>query len=97
MRPNWLHVGICLPHLPLKPMENYIRMAEANGMRGYELDRIMKNWSIDGFVNYAFIRLLNRSDLTMEDIKKEYASAFGKVNVFLSSRDRNFFHIFRFF
>lgn len=78
LRPNWQHVGVCLPYMPLKPMENYIRMAETNGMIGYELDRIMKNWSLDGFINYAYIRLFNRSDLTMEDIKQEYASAFGK-------------------
>ena len=78
LRPNWQWVGVCLPHLPLKPLERYIRMAEANGMVGYEFDRIMENWALDGFISYAIIRLLNRSDLNMEDIKQEYASAFGK-------------------
>ena len=78
LRPNWQHLGVCLPCWPLKPMENYIRMAQADGMGGYGLDRIMKNWAIDGFLNYAYIRLLNRTDLTMEDIKLEFASAFGK-------------------
>ncbi|MBE6372063.1 MAG: DUF4838 domain-containing protein [Lentisphaerae bacterium] len=78
LRPNWQHVGYCLPYMPLKPMEKYIRTAEASGIVGYELDRLVKHWALDGFTNYAYIRLLNRSDLTMEDIKKEFASAFGK-------------------
>ena len=78
LRPNWPHIGAHLPFLPLKPMEHWVRMAEKNGMVGYAIDRFMDSWSLDGFESYAYIRLFNRSDLTMEDIKKEYASAFGK-------------------
>ena len=79
LRPNWLNTYFFLPYFPLKAVakfSNYSRKAGA----GFEHDCMHGCWSMQGIYCYTLARLSYRPDLSVEDIKKEYASAFGAAS-----------------
>lgn len=77
LRPNWGHYGANGPHLPLKEMADYFKFAVKNKMTGFYLDSILGFWGTQGMNYYLLARLMAEPDLSVEEIVKEYTSAFG--------------------
>lgn len=77
IRPNWLNTFWFSPYFPLKEVAEYIHVTDKS-CRGYEHDTMGGCWASQGVYYYMLARLSYRKDLTVDDIKKEYASAFGK-------------------
>lgn len=77
LRPNWWHMGMDAPHIPLAQLDKYLRFCLENNMIAVDFDSNMGYWATQGLNYYLAARLLARPDLSKEDIVSEYASAFG--------------------
>ena len=78
LRPNWWHTLWLSPYLPLDKAGKYFRMAKKNKMVGYEFDAVNGTWGTQAPYYYLIARMSYRPDLTIQQIKEEFASAFGK-------------------
>lgn len=78
LRPNWGHYGADGPHLPLKEIAAYMNHAFDHKMVGFYLDSIKGFWGTQGLNYYLIARLMTKPELSVDEIVKEYASAFGK-------------------
>ena len=77
LRPNWLHSFPLAPYYPLQPVAQFMLKTIADGSVGYEQDSILYGWSTQAPYYYMLARLSYRPDLSLDTIKKEFASAFG--------------------
>lgn len=77
LRPNWWHVGANAPYLPLEETAEFLRMAFATGLVGVDMDSVMGYWATQGLNYYLVARLMNQPELSLDDILREYTSAFG--------------------
>ena len=77
LRPNWWHMGGSAPHLPLRQTGAFLEHALANGMFAFRMDQLFGFWGTQGALYYLGARVLERPELTVEEIIDEYLSAFG--------------------
>lgn len=77
LRPNWWHQGADAPYIPYEKTAKYIKFASENGMMGFDMDTLFGYWGTQGFNYYLLTRLLTRPELSVEELKGEYTSAFG--------------------
>ncbi len=79
LRPNWFHTLALAPNLQLKKVYDFYQMARAKNMIGYSFDTMIGSWGVQGPLYYMLARLSYRPDMSLEEIKNEYANAFGKA------------------
>ncbi len=77
LRPNWWIVGADAPHIPLRRMSRFVHHIRKNNLVGIDKDSICGYWATQGLNYYALARLIERPDLSRDEIVAEYASAFG--------------------
>ncbi len=77
LRPNWGHYGANGPHLPLVEMADYVKHAFRHKMVGFYLDSILGYWGTQGINYYLLARLMVDPERPVDEIIKEYTSAFG--------------------
>ncbi|HWL54827.1 MAG TPA: DUF4838 domain-containing protein [Chthoniobacteraceae bacterium] len=77
LRPNWWHYGAGTPYLPLKEESSFLAMARENRLAGVDMDSVIGHWALQGLNYYLVARMINRPDLSLEEIIDEYTSAFG--------------------
>ena len=76
-RPNYLHDGYVMPHFETRQSGEFFKFAYEHGMEGARFDSLTGQWSVHGPRLYMHLRLLNKPDLEIEEIRREYFSAFG--------------------
>ncbi len=76
-RPNYLHDGYVMPHFETRQSGEFLKFAYEHGMEGARFDSLTGQWSVHGPRLYMHLRLLNRPDLALDEIRREYFSAFG--------------------
>ena len=76
-RPNWFHSGHNAFFLPLHQAGRFLKFAAANSMLGTDFDSLVGHYSTQGVYYYLVARLHARPDLSVDDIIREYCSAFG--------------------
>ena len=76
-RPNYLHDGYVMPHFETRQSAEFFQFAYAHGMEGARFDSLTGQWAVHGPRLYMHLRLLNKPDLEIEEIRREYFSAFG--------------------
>ncbi|MGL4632268.1 MAG: DUF4838 domain-containing protein, partial [Leadbetterella sp.] len=79
LRPNWLYMGACGPHVFTKEVGSYIEKARDNGMILINMDSFQEYWATQGINYYLIGRLVARPDLNTAQIIDEYCSTFGKA------------------
>ncbi|MBQ6472365.1 MAG: DUF4838 domain-containing protein [Victivallales bacterium] len=77
LRPNWMNTFWFSPYFPLKKTAEFMRAAQ-NISFGYEQDSFGGCWPAQGLYCYMLLRMSYLKNITVDDIKEEYASAFGK-------------------
>ncbi|MBT7299763.1 MAG: DUF4838 domain-containing protein [Victivallales bacterium] len=75
-RPNHL-LGYTMPNLSTRQTGDMIRFAAAHGMVGFDYDSLFGQWAVRGPMLYVHIRLGRNPDLTVDQVREEYFSAFG--------------------
>ena len=75
-RPNHL-LGYTMPNLNTRQTGEMVRFAAANGMEGFDYDSLWGQWAVKGPMLYMHIRLGVNPDLTVDEVRNEYFSAFG--------------------
>lgn len=76
-RPNHPKSGYALPHVNTWQGGEFIRFAYKNGLVGVSFDALSGQWAVKGPEHYMYFRLLVNPELTIEEIRNEYFSAFG--------------------
>ncbi len=76
-RPNYLHDGYVMPHFETRQSGEFLKFAYEHGMEGARFDSLTGQWSVHGPRLYMHLRLLNKPDLEIEAIRREYFEAFG--------------------
>ncbi|MDD4017565.1 MAG: DUF4838 domain-containing protein [Kiritimatiellae bacterium] len=76
-RPNYLHNGYVMPHVETRQSGDFLKFAYAHGMEGARFDSLTGQWAVHGLGLYMHLRLLNKPDLEIAQIRQEYFSAFG--------------------
>ena len=76
-RPNYLLSGYTIPALDVEQTGEMFRFGAKNGMIGFDFDSLSGYWATKGPMLYMHMRLSNDPDLTIEEILREYYSAFG--------------------
>lgn len=76
-RPNYMHDGYVLPHFDTRQSGEFFKFAFENGMEGAEFDSYTGQWATQGLKLYLHMRLMNKPELEVEEIRQEYFSAFG--------------------
>lgn len=79
LRPNWWYSGGIAPHMPLHMQGAFFQFAMKHGMIGLDFDSLHGHWGTQGPLYYLIARLAERSDLSVNDVIAEYASAFGSA------------------
>ena len=79
-RPNYLLSGYTIPALDVEQSGEMFRFGAKNGMVGFDFDSLSGYWATKGPTLYMHMRLSNDPDLTIEEILKEYYSAFGPAS-----------------
>lgn len=79
LRPNWWHMFFLAPFGEYHTQGNFFKMAQANGMIGYDMDSVQGTWGVQAPLYYLICRLSYRPDLSVDEIKKEFSSAFGEA------------------
>ena len=82
-RPNYLLSGYTIPALDVEQSGEMFRFGAKNGMVGYSFDSLSGYWATKGPTLYMHMRLSNNPDLTIEEILKEYYSAFGPAGALI--------------
>jgi len=77
LRPNWWHMGGDAPCIPLRQVADFLAFAQKNGLIAVDMDSILGYWANQGLNYYLVARLMERPELTRDDVVAEYASAFG--------------------
>lgn len=76
-RPNYLHDGYVMPHIETRQSGDFFKFAYKHGMEGARFDSLTGQWAVHGLGLYLHLRLFNKPDLEIEEIREEYFSAFG--------------------
>ena len=76
-RPNYLHDGYVMPYFDTWQSGSFFKFAWENGMEGTDFDMNTGQWAVQGLRLYMHLRLQNNPELEIQDIRKEYFSAFG--------------------
>ncbi len=79
LRPNWWHTGGVAPVLPLHQQGNFFKFAQSHNMVGFDSDSLMGYWATQGPMYYVIARLMVHPEMSVDDILKEYCSAFGSA------------------
>lgn len=94
LRPNWWHKGHFTSYAPYKREIEFVNYAKQNGMQGFFMDILRRQWAAQGFQYYAIARL-SYTNLTYEQVRKEYLSFFGsyatQVDQYLSASETLYF------
>ncbi len=77
-RPNDMLAGYVMPHIHTRQRADFFHHAYDSGrMVGVDLDSVLGQWAVRGPEHYMAFRLLNRPDLSLEEVLAEYYTAFG--------------------
>jgi hypothetical protein len=76
-RPNYLHDGYVMPHFETRQSGEFFKFAYDHGMEGARFDSLTGQWAVQGLRLYLHLRLMNKPDLEVEEVRKEYFSGFG--------------------
>ncbi|MDY0167728.1 MAG: DUF4838 domain-containing protein [Thermoguttaceae bacterium] len=76
-RPNYLHDGYVMPHFETRQSGEFLKFAYEHGMEGARFDSLTGQWAVHGPRLYMHLRLLNKPDLELDAIRREYFEAFG--------------------
>ncbi len=76
-RPNYLHDGYVMPHFETRQSAEFFQFAYEHGMEGARFDSLTGQWAVHGPRLYMHLRLLNKPELEIDTIRREYFSAFG--------------------
>jgi len=76
-RPNYLHDGYVMPHFETRQSGEFFKFAYDRGMEGARFDSLTGQWAAQGLRLYMHMRLIAKPQLTLEEIRAEYLSAFG--------------------
>lgn len=78
-RPNDFLVGFTLPYIYPTQLGRDLKHFMDNGMIAVDLDSTLGMWGTQGVSIYLTARMLDRPDLSVEEILAEYYGAFGKA------------------
>ena len=78
IRPNWLCTFPFTNYYPYHKVIEFMNHARKSGCVGYEHDSTAGCWAAQGIYYYILARNSYRPDLSIDEIKNEFASAFGK-------------------
>lgn len=76
-RPNYLHDGYVMPYFDTWQSGEFFKFAYENGMEGVDFDSYTGQWAVQGLRLYMHMRLFNKPELTIKEIRDEYFAAFG--------------------
>ena len=76
-RPNYMHDGYVMPYFDTWQSGNFFKFAYEHGMEGADFDSYTGQWAVQGLRLYMHLRLINKPELTIKEIRGEYFSAFG--------------------
>jgi len=76
-RPNYFWGGYVLPFLSTRQAGEFLKFTLQHGSVGWKGDSLFGDWAIKGPMLYMHMRLLNKPEMTIDDIRAEYFSAFG--------------------
>ncbi len=76
-RPNYLHDGYVMPHFETRQSGEFFKFAFDHGMEGARFDSLTGQWATQGLRLYMHLRLMNKPELELNEIRREYFSAFG--------------------
>ena len=76
LRPNWWHMGGAAPFMRPKQEGGFLEDALKKGVAGVSMDALLGYWGTQGVNYYVSTRLVQRPDLSTQEVLKEYASAF---------------------
>ena len=76
-RPNYLHDGYVMPHFDTWQSGRFFQFAYEHGMEGARFDSLTGQWATHGLRLYVHLRLMSNPELSIEEIRREYFSAFG--------------------
>jgi hypothetical protein len=78
-RPNYLHDGYVMPHFETRQSGRFFKFAYKHGMEGARFDSLTGQWATHGLRLYVHLRLMADPEMTVEEIRAEYFSAFGSA------------------
>ncbi|MCB9769913.1 MAG: DUF4838 domain-containing protein [Candidatus Omnitrophica bacterium] len=76
-RPNYLHDGYVMPHFDTRQSGEFFKFAYDHGMEGARFDSLTGQWATQGLRLYLHLRLMCKPELSVDEIREEYFSAFG--------------------
>ncbi len=76
-RPNYLHDGYVMPHFETRQSGEFFKFAYQHGMEGARFDSLTGQWATQGLRIYMHLRLMNKPEMDVSEIRDEYFSAFG--------------------
>ncbi|MFA9479336.1 DUF4838 domain-containing protein [Phycisphaerales bacterium AB-hyl4] len=76
-RPNHLHGGYVMPHLSTWQVGDFLRFTYQHGAIGVDHDALIGHWAVKGPMLYIHMRLAAKPELEIEQLRREYFSAFG--------------------
>jgi hypothetical protein len=66
-----------MPHFETRQSGRFFKFAYAHGMEGARFDSLTGQWATHGLRLYLHLRLMADPEMTVEEIRAEYFSAFG--------------------
>jgi hypothetical protein len=66
-----------MPHFDTWQSGEFFKFAYEHGMEGADFDSYTGQWAVQGLRLYMHLRLLNKPELEIKEIREEYFSAFG--------------------
>lgn len=76
-RPNYFCGGYVMPHLSTHQVGRFLHFAANHQMVGFDQDSLYGHWSVKGPMLYLHMRLAVHPTLPVEQVRREYFSAFG--------------------
>ena len=80
-RPNHLHMGYTMPYLSTRQVGEFFKFTFKNGSKGYFFDSLRVSWATQGPMIYIHMALGWNPDADVEQLRKDYWSAFGPAAV----------------
>lgn len=77
LRPNYMLSGYVMPEITTRQIVDFFNFAYKNGMVAAYYDSLRDHWAANGPMSYLHYRLLWEPELSAEQIRGEYFSAFG--------------------
>ncbi len=76
-RPNHTLSGYAMPHINTWQGGEFFKFTYENGSIGFDFDSLIGQWGVKGLEHYMYFRLFSDPERSIEEIRKEYFSAFG--------------------